>query len=105
MRTPLLTAIALSLAFTLPAASLDIETMSDAERAAFRAEVRAYLMDNPEVLMEAIGVLEQRQQSDAVQNDLALLKANADALYNDSESWSGGNPEGDITIVEFMDYR
>ena len=35
--------------------------MTDAERTAFRAEVRAYLLDNPEVLMEAIGVLEQRE--------------------------------------------
>lgn len=105
MKTPFLAAIALSVTFALPAASLEIGAMSDAERAAFRSEVRAYLMDNPEVLMEAIGVLEQRQQSEAVQNDLAMLQSNADALYNDPQSWSGGNPEGDITVVEFMDYR
>jgi len=28
-----------------------------------------------------------------------------DALTNDGFSWVGGNPDGDITVVEFMDYR
>ena len=52
-------ALALALA-AAPVAAFDIDAMSDAEREAFRAEIRSYLMDNPEVLMEAIGVLEQR---------------------------------------------
>ncbi len=44
-----------------PALASDVTDMTDAEREAFRAEVRAYLLDNPEVLMEAIDVLERRQ--------------------------------------------
>ncbi|MFY0632607.1 MAG: thioredoxin domain-containing protein [Vannielia sp.] len=102
-RAPLLAA---TLALTaLPAAAFDVAAMSDAEREAFRAEIRAYLLDNPEVLMEAIGVLEERQAADQAQGDVALVASNADALFNDANSWVGGNPEGDITIVEFMDYR
>ena len=46
----------------LPALALDLDKMSDKEREAFRAEVRAYLLDNPEVIMEAVELLEQRQQ-------------------------------------------
>jgi protein-disulfide isomerase len=34
-----------------------------------------------------------------------MVQANADALFNDGFSFVGGNPDGDITIVEFMDYR
>jgi len=79
--------------------------MTDAERTAFRAEVRAYLMDNPEVLMEAIAVLEDRRNADAAASDVALLETNADEIFHDPASWSGGNPEGDVTIVEFIDYR
>ena len=48
------TAIALSLALAAP--PLDAQEMTDAEREAFRAEVRAYLLENPEVIMEAVGV-------------------------------------------------
>ena len=50
-------ALALTLGLATQAAATDLEAMSDAERIAFRDEVRAYLLDNPEVLMEAIGVL------------------------------------------------
>lgn len=88
-----------------PAAATDLTALSEAERDAFRAEVRAYLLENPEVLMEAIAALEQRQQQQHIAEDLALLKTNADEIFNDPNSWVGGNPEGDITLVEFIDYR
>ena len=93
---------ALSLALATPLAA---QEMTDAARDAFRAEVRAYLLENPEVLMEAIGVLEAREQEQAAAADFELARANADALFNDPTSFVGGNPDGDITIVEFMDYR
>ncbi|WP_245831639.1 DsbA family protein [Salibaculum halophilum] len=99
-----LTLAALALAAT-PALGLEIDDMTEAERAAFRAEVRAYLMDNPEVLMEAIGVLEQRQAEAEAQADGQLVAQNRAALFEDGHSWVGGNPEGDITVVEFLDYR
>ncbi len=102
-RAPLLAA---TLALTaLPAAAFDIGSMTDLERQAFRDEIRAYLLDNPEVLMEAIGVLEERQAQAQAQGDVDLVNAHRDALFNDGYSFVGGNPEGDITIVEFMDYR
>ena len=61
------------LATTAPAGALDVTAMSDAERAAFRAEIRAYLMENPEVILEAVEVLEQRQAEAAATADLALV--------------------------------
>ncbi|MDX8353330.1 DsbA family protein [Cognatiyoonia sp. IB215182] len=79
--------------------------MSSAERDAFRAEVRAYILENPEIIREAIGVLQAREAEAERLNDIALARANADALFNDGHSFVGGNPDGDITIVEFMDYR
>lgn len=79
--------------------------MSDAEREAFRAEVRAYLIENPEVLMEALDVLQQRQDAAAAAAEQVAMDANRDFIFNDPNSWVGGNPNGDITVVEFMDYR
>jgi protein-disulfide isomerase len=79
--------------------------MTDAERQAFRDEVRAYLLENPEVLTEAIDVLQKRQELAAAQAADAFMAENQDYLFNDPNSFVGGNPEGDITLVEFMDYR
>lgn len=88
-----------------PAFATDIITMSESERDVFRAEVRAYLMENPGVLLEAIAVLEERQAAEATSNDATMLLENSEAIYNDGVSFVGGNLDGDITIVEFADYR
>ncbi|MBL4917849.1 DsbA family protein [Szabonella alba] len=91
-------------ALLLTAPALQAE-MTDAERESFRAEIRAYLLENPEVLMEAIGVLEDRRATEAVANDVALVDSNSAEIFTDPASWSGGNPDGDVTVVEFVDYR
>lgn len=95
----------LALGLASQAHATDIVTMTDAERTAFRQEVRAYLLENPEVLMEAIAVLERRQEEQAAMADQQLVAQFADELFNDGYSWVGGNPEGDVTLVEFTDYR
>ncbi len=98
--------LALSLALLAsPAAATDLTNMSDAEREAFGEAVRAYLLENPEVLMEAIAVLEQRQAEAQVANDADLIAVNAEEIFNDGYSAVLGNPQGDVTIVEFLDYR
>lgn len=102
MIAPLATALVLS---TGQVSATELTTMNDADRAAFRAEVRAYLLDNPEVIMEAVNLLEQRQEESQAQADFRLVSQNAAELFDDGYSWVGGNPDGDITLVEFMDYR
>jgi protein-disulfide isomerase len=98
-------AAALCLALAAPASATDLGTMTEAERQAFRAEVKAYLLENPEVLVEAMNVLNARQAAAEAQNDATLVKTHAEAIFNDPTSWVGGNPKGDITVVEFTDYR
>ncbi len=105
MKRHLTSALALCMALASPALSLDLNSMTDSERAALRTEIRAYLLENPEVIMEAVAVLEQRETAQQVGEDSALVQANADALFSDPNSWVGGNPQGDITLVEFVDYR
>ncbi|WP_375173158.1 DsbA family protein [Pseudooceanicola sp.] len=88
-----------------PVQALDLTDMTTAEREAFREEVRAYLLDNPEVIMEAVSILEERNAAAQEGNDLALVQGNLKAIQDDGYSWVGGNPEGDLTVVEFLDYR
>ena len=99
---------ALALAASLmasPLAAFDLNDMSTDERAAFQQEIRAYLLENPEVIMEAVAVLEERQANAQAQNDSSLVQVNSEALFADPNSYVGGNPEGDVTLVEFVDYR
>ncbi|MEH7826744.1 DsbA family protein [Gemmobacter denitrificans] len=105
MTRTFLATTALTLGLSLPALALDLSAMSDAEKQAFGAQVRAYLIENPEVIMEAVRVLEDRQQAAAIEDDLKLLEDNAEAIFQNANDWAGGNPEGDITLVEFIDYR
>ena len=95
----------LALGLALPASAMDLKALSDEERALFRAEVRAYLMENPEVIMQAVEQLQNREAEAQAQADLSLVSANAAAIFDDGFSYVGGNPDGDITLVEFQDYR
>ncbi len=102
------TAAGAATAFALlgaPAQALDLSAMTPAEREAFGAQVREYLLENPEVILEAVNQLEQRQAANEAARDEALVAQNLAELENDGYSFVGGNPEGDITLVEFMDYR
>ena len=89
----------------LPAIAFDISAMTDDEKAAFGQAVRDYLLENPETLVEAINVLDQRNASAEAENDLQLVAALHDEIFDDGHSWVGGNPDGDLTMVEFIDYR
>lgn len=101
-----LSAIALATAcLALPAQALDLDSMSKAERETFRSEIRAYLLENPEVIMEAVAVLEQREAAAQQQSDVELVEQNREEIFNDGHSWVGGNLDGDVTLVEFIDYR
>jgi protein-disulfide isomerase len=79
--------------------------MTDAERKALRDEVRAYLLENPEVLIEAMDVLQAREEEAARVRDVQMVSTHSDVIFNNPNDWVGGNPNGDITLVEFMDYR
>lgn len=105
MKQFLIAALTAFAVLAAPAGAGEMDRMTADERAAFRAEVRAYLLENPEVIMEAVAVLEARRAEAQAATDMALIGENAQALFNDGQSWVGGNPDGDITLVEFMDYR
>jgi protein-disulfide isomerase len=100
-------ALCFSLALTMahPALAFDPAAMTEAERAAFRAEIRAYLIENPEVLVEAINELDARKAAAQAANDIDMVARNAQAIFDDGRSWIGGNVGGDVTLVEFVDYR
>ncbi|MBN9675724.1 DsbA family protein [Salipiger bermudensis] len=99
--------LAAGLAAALPATAQDFDfsAMTPEQREAFGTQVREYLLENPQVIMEAVNALENRQAEQQAVADQQIVADNADALFRDGYSYVGGNPDGDITIVEFSDYR
>ena len=90
------------LAATAPQAQ---EAFTPAQRDALDARIRSYLLENPEVLLEAFDILEQRRQAAQADSDAALVAMNADRLFQNPMSPVLGNPDGDVTVVKFSDYR
>lgn len=94
----------IALAALLAAAPARAGWLNEAERAAFGAELRDYLLDHPEVIEEALSGAEARRYQGHVDDDLSRIAAHADALFRDPADWVGGNPAGDVPLVLFLDY-
>ncbi|MEM8870224.1 MAG: DsbA family protein [Pseudomonadota bacterium] len=88
-----------------PAIAGPFDDLSDADQSALRDEIRGYILENPEIIAEALRLLEERQQEAQERADQQLVAANIEALTDAESSFVAGNPDGDITIVEFLDYQ
>ncbi|MBM3544445.1 MAG: DsbA family protein [Alphaproteobacteria bacterium] len=67
--------------------------------------VRNYLTENPEILVEMTTELDNRQRDEQAAQQEKAISDNADALFRSNHAYVGGNPDGDVTVVEFFDYN
>lgn len=67
--------------------------------------VREYLLREPEIIYQALEELQRRQAEAEAARQQAAIAENRGDLLNDPASPVGGNPDGDVTLVEFFDYR
>jgi len=72
---------------------------------AFEQRVRDYLVENPQVLVESLQRMEQQQRAAQTDEFGRIIAARSDEIFNDPETPIGGNPEGDVSLVEFFDYN
>ena len=63
------------------------------------------LLENPEILIEVSKILKERDEKEKSKNISRLLKEYRNELFDVSDTDVLGNPNGDITIVEFFDYN
>jgi protein-disulfide isomerase len=71
---------------------------------AFGQRVRAYLLEHPEVIQEAVTKLQEKQEAEAAKAATDGLKTYRKQLERDPRDYVA-NPEGSITVVEFFDYN
>ena len=67
--------------------------------------VRAYILEHPEVIEEALIELQRRAQAREMDAVYAAIDRNATAIYGDPRDPRFGGAEPEVTIVEFMDYK
>ncbi len=87
------------------AALADDAKVSDAERQRIEAVIKDYLKKNPKVVVDALEQWREEQRANEKAEQAAAVMANFEALTRADGSPVGGNPDGDVTIVEFFDYR
>jgi len=81
------------------------QDFSPAQRGSIETIVRNYLIAHPEVLQEAMAELEKRQTAAELEKHKAAVKEHAQALYSSPRQVTLGNPNGNVTFVEFFDYN
>jgi protein-disulfide isomerase len=74
-------------------------------REAIEEVIREYLLSHPELIIESLRRAQQREREAARAQARAAVLAHRQALSSDPDSPVGGNPAGDVTVVEFFDYR
>lgn len=87
------------------ATSAFAESFQEPQRDEIRDIVREYLLDNPEIITEALNVLELRQKQAEETARIGALSSLEEQIFNSNNQVVLGNPDGDVTLVEFFDYN
>ncbi|BBU59609.1 MULTISPECIES: DsbA family protein [Rhodobacterales] len=97
-KTPIL-ALALVALTPLPTLAQDLD------EARIKELVLEAIRENPEIVMEAVAILEQRQAGAQADAQARALDTQRELIENDPNAPVLGNPDGDVTVVEFFDYN
>jgi protein-disulfide isomerase len=92
-----------AMALSLPAAAE--EPAGGRSKEEVEAIVRDYLMREPEVIFEALQVLQQKRATAEAERQKEAILANRDQIYDDPETPVLGADSPEVTMVEFFDYR
>ena len=79
-------------------------SLSAPDREEIHTIIREYLIQNPEVIKEAIEVLQKREMQAMADKQIESIKENKDMLFA-STSPSSDTADSKLTIVEFFDYQ
>ena len=75
------------------------------DRAAVENIVKEYLLKNPALIRDAMAALQAQEEAEREQLVAGALKSFRAELDAETDAPVGGNPKGDVTVVEFYDYN
>jgi protein-disulfide isomerase len=89
----------------LPTAPAQAQSFSNAQRSEIERIVKDYLLSHPELLQDVMNELEKRQAVADAEKHRASIKEHSAELFTSPRQVTLGNPQGDVTVVEFFDYN
>jgi protein-disulfide isomerase len=98
-------ALACALLVTLPHHAVSAGEFTPAQRQEIENLLHDYLIENPGVLAEATRAAEDKKNREAAAKAKEVLGDRQNEVFDDPATPVGGNPQGDVAIVEFFDYR
>ncbi len=78
---------------------------TDAPKDEFERRMHDYLMAHPDVIMQSVNQVEARRRAKDETEVQAIVKSRADEIFRDAATPVSGDPNGDVTLVEFFDYN
>jgi len=100
----LLRLFALILALAVPALSTPAHAQELTPEEVKRLALEA-ILENPEIVLEAVAIVREREEAAKQQAAEDAITQLRDMLENDPNAPVMGNPDGDVTVVEFFDYN
>ena len=97
-----LLAVMLTLPATAPARA---QGFTGEQRSEIERIIKDYLLSHPELLQDVMSELEKRQAAAEAEKHRATVKENSDVIFSSPRQVTLGNPQGDVTVVEFFDYN
>ena len=94
--------VALALLPPRPAAASEF---TPDQRKEIEGIIKDFLANHPDLLMQAIQDADEKLKADAKDKAAKALADHRQQVFDDPESPTAGNPKGDVTLVEFFDYR
>ena len=85
-----------------PAASPDVAAI---DPAVLNPMIESYLLSDPKILQRMSVALDTTLQAEQVEQSTTAIASMQQAIFNDPGQVVLGNPEGDVTLVEFFDYN
>jgi protein-disulfide isomerase len=95
----------LALAVTLPAAAQQAPAFNESQKSAIRDIVKDFIMKNPDVVQEALVEMDRRQKDQERLARLKIVQDKSGPLFAAKHNVPFGNPNGDVTLIEFFDYN
>ena len=95
-------ALVMAVAAAAPARA---QSFNNAQRGEIERIVKDYLIAHPELLQEVMSELEKKQTAAETEKQVAGVRAHREVLFNSAHQVTLGNPQGDVTMVEFFDYN
>jgi protein-disulfide isomerase len=79
--------------------------LSEGQQREVEAIIRDYLIANPEIIRDAINALQRKEEEASRVAQIQTIIDNSDRLFSAPGEVVIGNPDGDVTLVEFFDYN